>query len=367
MGNSTEQGSGATIEDLPVAKLHLDRHNPRLPEHLIGKPERTILKYLFDTANLTELAQSIVDNGYFDHEPLLVQRRRDHDYDVLEGNRRLATLIILLKLPIGQDLDLDVDVPRVRSRALTAVPCREVRDRDDVSSFVGFRHIGGLKKWPAESKARYVFAQIEGLAKAGDKDPFKTLGRRVGSNARAMRASYAAIALLRHARDEASFEYRTLIDERRFGVWLRAYDSPKIRTYIRFGDPTTYAEVKMAVIKTKTARLVEVLSDFISDGDRPPIMDDSRDMTLYASILNDHEARSVLRRTKDLQTASLLVVDESLAMRCDRLSNQIDALQDAMLRTRIDATLRDPAENLFKRARALRDVVNGALTGDDND
>lgn len=354
----SDQPTRAIEASVPVEKLHLDCENPRLPEHLLGATERKVLEYLHEEGNLIELAQSLVDNGFFSHEPLIVYRREDSDFDVFEGNRRLATLLILLKLPIAAKMDLDVEPTRSQLDRLRMVPVREVANRAEVSPFVGFRHIGGMKKWAAEAKARYVFAEVEVLARSRDPDPFKALGRRVGSNARAMRASYASIALLRRARDEGDFDYRALIDERRFGVWLRAYDAARIRGFIGFGDPTTYQEVKRAIRGVNVPRLVEVLGDFVAQDGLPPIMDDSRDMTLYANILSDPKAHKTLRRTRSLEVAAVLVIDESLVAKLGKLTRQIEALQDRALQTRMGEDVRTAADGLHDAARALRAIVH---------
>jgi hypothetical protein len=47
------------------------------------------------------LAQSLLDNGYFGHEPLIVLEASSR-YTVLAGNRRLATIQILM----GYKIDL---------------------------------------------------------------------------------------------------------------------------------------------------------------------------------------------------------------------------------------------------------------------
>ena len=183
-----EQGDPAPAT-AGIDKLHLDLNNPRLPESVLGKSEREILEYLHREGTLLELAESFLDNKYFPDEPLIGVRRQDGEIDVIEGNRRLATLLILLNRPIAKGLRLDVAPTQAQLKELDAVPVRVVANRDAVRPFVGFRHIGGLKKWPAESKARYVFQEVESLAKQGDSEPFKTLGRRVGSRAGPMRAS----------------------------------------------------------------------------------------------------------------------------------------------------------------------------------
>ena len=48
---------------------------------------------------------SFADNGFFTHEPLIVSRPDESGiHTVLEGNRRFATLNVLLGLEIGADV-----------------------------------------------------------------------------------------------------------------------------------------------------------------------------------------------------------------------------------------------------------------------
>src|ERR1700689_1454354 len=105
--------------DIPIQRLHLDPENPRLPEEAQGKSEEELLKHLLDHFDLEEIADPMGKNGYFDEEPLGVipqkiptrslpgpgQREsadflrfindRSCHFTVVEGNRRLATAMIL--------------------------------------------------------------------------------------------------------------------------------------------------------------------------------------------------------------------------------------------------------------------------------
>jgi hypothetical protein len=257
---------------------------------------------------------------------------------------------------------LDVDVSASRRDELATVPCRVLATRDEVEPYVGYRHIGGMKKWPAEAKARYVVDQIEKLARRKDEEPFKTLGRRVGSNARPMRHSYVALRLLRHARDEGKFDLQVLLDERRFGVWLRAYDSPGIRRFIGFegsdGEPTSYAEVRAAFRRVALPRLIEVLNDFIPYNGAPPVMDDSRDMSVYAAVLENSRARDVMRKRRSLDEARVLVTDESLAVKIQRMARNAENLLIDVHNTVPNEELREVCDQLWSAAKALRSAAN---------
>ncbi|MXY54385.1 MAG: hypothetical protein F4Y86_17905, partial [Gammaproteobacteria bacterium] len=168
------------IQGIEVARLLLDDQNPRLPERLHGEPQSEILAFLFRQAALEELAQSYLDNGFFQHEPLIVVPQGGGRFVVVEGNRRLAALKILLN---AEEADLlrfiGMEPTSAQRLSLVEVPCFVVGDRALVHPFVGFRHIGGIKTWPPEAKARYVLEEIRRIA-GESPDPFRELGRRVG-------------------------------------------------------------------------------------------------------------------------------------------------------------------------------------------
>src|SRR5207245_10517009 len=106
----------------------------------------------------------------------------DH-YIAIEGNRRVATLKILHAAPEAEDIRFsDIDLTKVDLKRLTQVPSYIVEARDEVHRFLGFRHIGGIKTWSAEAKARYLAAEIDRAAADGALNPFAAVGRTVGSN-----------------------------------------------------------------------------------------------------------------------------------------------------------------------------------------
>ena len=88
--------------------LDFDPENPRLIEDAIKNPtESQIILALADTADLSEIVQSIAANGYIDIEPLIAQRIKDR-WRVLEGNRRLAAIRILQKPEIARGTGIAV-------------------------------------------------------------------------------------------------------------------------------------------------------------------------------------------------------------------------------------------------------------------
>src|SRR5437588_9713872 len=84
-------------EMIEVDKLYLDPINPRLmdADFSIGDQDR-ILSRLWTEFNVAEIVDSIVaSNGFWKHEPLVAVEERSK-LIVIEGNRRLAAVRLLL-------------------------------------------------------------------------------------------------------------------------------------------------------------------------------------------------------------------------------------------------------------------------------
>ena len=317
------------ISPKKVTDLELDPLNPRLPESFQGKPQSELLKHLFEHDVLEEIAQSYVDNGFFPHEPLIVlpERPGASRSIVLEGNRRLAALMILLELPEAEGHSFSgVEFTADQAKALREVPCFAITARNEVHAFLGFRHIGGIKTWEPEAKARYLLLEIDRAANKGSKDPFRDIGRRVGSNGLGVRNPYIAIRILQFAREEFGLD-ATYVQQERFGVWLRAMNSPDIRGFIGLGDPRTYAEVGEAVTRLKHTKLKEVLGDFEPKRGRlKALLADSRDVTAYGRVIANDAARDLLRRVGDLSVATQVLARTDLADRIGRIVSSCKVL-----------------------------------------
>jgi hypothetical protein len=354
-----EAPNGRMAVPLPVDQLHLDDENPRLPEPLIHSPEPRLLKFLYDTGALEELALSLADNGFFQHEPLIVARdEKRGGYVVLEGNRRLATLMILLGSSHAEGVTFDnIVISDARRRELANAPCFEVPGREQVFHFLGFRHIGGLKTWSPEAKARYLAKEIDALAATGQvPNPFEAVARQVGTDTPGVRNSYVGLSILRAAKSAHGIDVSRITSEteHRFGVWLRCIQSPALREYIGFGNAATYEEVKNRLGKLEPVRLSEVISDLLPRADgRAAVLDDSRDVTVYGRALTDNRAHSVLRKTGDLELARQVVDELDLPSRIRKIARKCDILREEVETVKMTQDLRDAIGELAIKVRTL--------------
>lgn len=355
--------------DLTIEELRLDPDNPRVPE-TIGRSQRDLLSYSYENGALAELAESFLDNGYFAPERLIVRQDAD-GYVVIEGNRRLATLMILHQMPAAEGMRLTDDpVTDEQLTRLRAIPCLVLDAHERVEPYLAYRHIGGLKTWSPEAKARFIKRLVGEVVAEGVTDVFRVVGRRVGSNALGVRTPFLALAVLESGRSDHSVDTR-YVQYSRFGVWVRCMNSTDIRSFIGLGDPRTYDEVVSAVQAVDGSALVELIGDLTPSPGRKAVLQDSRDVTDYGRVLVDERAHSALRKYDNLDVARQIVNQEALPERVGRISADLDLIMEEVYRLERSAhsdvlghELRRESERLFGVARSLRSAVRDIFEDD---
>ena len=144
------------IEDIEPGKLSLDRQNPRfgLAE---ATDEAEALRILLETADLKELWNSISERGFEKFEPL-VATEENGNLVVLEGNRRLAAVKLLLDPDLLTKDSPRRKVPEISQEKLDTckkLPVVVVKDREAAAGYIGFKHVNGPARWSSLAKARF--------------------------------------------------------------------------------------------------------------------------------------------------------------------------------------------------------------------
>ena len=125
----------APIKMVDVADLRLDVLNPRRTDRDVKKTQRNLLIELHGRFDLDDLIASLSAYGYFSEEPLIAipvpgESIDAPPYTVVEGNRRLAALKVLL-FKEDRDAVKIRQLPQVTERAsrrLDPVPVNSLRD-----------------------------------------------------------------------------------------------------------------------------------------------------------------------------------------------------------------------------------------------
>ena len=144
------------ISPMEVSDLAFDLRNPRLSEFDLPEDatETDVIQTLWEKMDVKEVMMSIAASGFFPHEPLIVSRE-DKKNVVIEGNRRLAAVKVLLnpsliegkgELPsITEEAKIDLQgLPTIRGT------------REDAWRYLGFKHVNGPAKWSSYAKSRYI-------------------------------------------------------------------------------------------------------------------------------------------------------------------------------------------------------------------
>lgn len=153
------QTAAPEFTKVPTEDVLFDNRNPRLGGSSVPKSQPGLQAVLMGDPHLAGLLiDSFVENGFIEYEPLVV-RQTGARYVVIEGNRRLAAVKHIIANP-----DL---YPRRVIDGLKKVPVLIFKQRADEShlnemrTYLGVRHLLGLREWPAESKAVFLDENIK--------------------------------------------------------------------------------------------------------------------------------------------------------------------------------------------------------------
>ena len=279
--------------NIPVELLNLDQDNPRLARDGKGSTQLDLLNILYSDFDIDEIAYSMAENGYFDEEPIVVvplklpkglklptdiegQQKtlqelvdsKSITFTVVEGNRRTAALKILTDQSSRRQVGVDEDFPRASAKALQdlkVVPAIFYTNRQDVTAYLGVRHISGSKKWDFYPRVFYVSKRIEetfSKMKNYEKT-FEEVQKQIG-----LRRSDTVVKHFLYYRisniieSDLKFDIDPII--KNFSLIEVALRSPGIRQFIGLGDNSNYQKhidfAKRVIPATKNDELESVLT-----------------------------------------------------------------------------------------------------------
>jgi hypothetical protein len=191
------------IVDVPTDELLLDPRNPRLVDFgLSAKPsQEEIVRVLWEKMAIDEVALSIAANGFYRHEPLYAARENGKLY-IVEGNRRLAAVKLLRDTKL-RDLVRATSLPAVSSAVLKGLETLPVIicKRDEIWSYLGFKHINGPQAWESYPKATYI-----GWVHNEVGVPLDEIARKIGDKHSTVSRLYDALMVLEQGEDEGVFD-----------------------------------------------------------------------------------------------------------------------------------------------------------------
>ena len=304
------------IRRMKVSDLAFDPKNPRLSEFdLTAKStDAEVIKILWDAMDVRELVLSIVASGFFSHEPIIVSQE-DGKNVVIEGNRRLAAVKVILEPELAQSLNADVpNITEDARLALQEVPT--VRDtRENAWRYLGFKHVNGPAKWSSYAKSRYIADVHRNFGV-----PLENIARQIGDTHKTVQRLFRGLMVIEQAERMRVF--------RREDRWNRHFSSSHLYTGLDYTGISSFIglhseseEDQEPVSPDKKEELRELflwLYGSKSDDTRPVIQSQNPDLRHLDAVVANRESVAALRAGIELTHAfemsrpSLNVFEESL-------------------------------------------------------
>lgn len=291
------------FERIPVDDLHLDTRNPRLVEYGISPKEtrEKIVEILWDKMAVDEVAMSIAASGFWEYEPLFVAIENGKNV-VIEGNRRLAAVIILRSKALQAKLGIK-DLPSItdeQSKALDNLPVIRVAKRQDAWRYLGFKHVNGPAKWRSYAKAQYI-----AFVRDTTGESLANIAAQIGDRHRTVQKLYRALKVIEQAEKvgvyQRRFAYRRQLAFSHLTTALE-YDG-----YAGFlGLAKESDETAAPVAKNRLKELGEICRWLWGDNrdeTKPIIESQNPNLRELEQVLRNREALATLRAENDLALA----------------------------------------------------------------
>lgn len=327
--------------DISIKIINLDPENPRIIPYTNGKKglsELDLIHVLYEHFDTQAIAMSLAANGYFDEEPIIVVpnnlpeefrfsdysdvdklavaldniiKKRKITFTVVEGNRRVSTIKLLTDRNLREKIGVEKNYPSITDEEtiedISLIPCIIYENREQVSSYLGVRHIAGLLKWEAFAKAAYINETIEKETKSGktDKEAVIHVQNVVGDRSDTIKKQFITYKLYLEAKDDLeNFDVKPLIDN--FSLLTVLYNSAGIREYMNVESHAKVDLSKRVVPINSLPDFKNVLTWIFGNTttNEKPVLTDSRKITNQLNfVVANEEARNYLLEHKDLDGA----------------------------------------------------------------
>lgn len=314
------------VSTVPVATLRLDAENPRFGENCEQSLSQTeILDHIVRTFGVDDVLSSLAVNGYFAAEPLLCRRdSQTSSLIVSEGNRRLAACLILA----GDERAANQKSRAARfqeihrrhgSPTIDPIPIIQLdadRDRKEMLSYLGVRHIASSQQWDSFAKAVWIAQVVDET----DLD-IGAIAEMIGDRHKTVARLLQGYNFMRQLTDTGRFRPEDSVRSGRgsntsypFSWVYTILDYPTVRDYLALDKDPTAANPVPDDHLDDARLLADALFGNRSKG-RSSALTDSRQLGALASAVSSPEKVELLRNGKTLDDIAVLTMplDERLA------------------------------------------------------
>ena len=344
---------------ISVQDLQFDPENPRLPRSIDRSDETEVIRWMLQDATLTDLMMSIAEQGYFDGEPVLVVKAASGKYIVVEGNRRLAAVKLLLdpsSAPVRARAVADIvaNAPH-RPEAIPAIVCES---RDAVLSYLGYRHITGVKQWEPLEKARYLLQLFERVAITDTKERLQKVAKQIGSRTDYVSRLLSGLLVYEFAEDKGFWKLPISEDTIDFSVLTTALNYADIARFVGLNERGSLNMDSLHEGQVRDLFLWLFVRDQASGATK---LGESRQLSRLARVVIHPDALARFRSGVALNEAVQLTVDrqEAFANSLTNANQWIKICRDLEPSIEPNEGLVTACETLNQTARSLFHALKG--------
>lgn len=288
--------------DIKYAKLDelaLDPENPRLGRnvHQKGLVQPDILKEM-SKQTLDEIAISFLESGFWPHEAILCVRgiiEGENKLVVVEGNRRLGALMMLNNAFKGNAFSQRwkniIDERPHPNELFNKIPFIELKKREEVDAFLGFRHVTGIKEWAPAEKAQFITYLINNRGMS-----YVDVMRKIGSKTEAVRRNYIAYSMLLQMEETEDIAVDRVEDK--FSVLFLSLREAGVRSFLNVNIDAEPGEAKTPIESDHLEALVEYAKWLFGDDTVEPFVTDSRQVGRFGVVLASADALNYVRSVR---------------------------------------------------------------------
>ena len=285
-----------------VKELFFDPQNPRLIGDF-GDDQDKMFRYLITDIGVDDLLQSLAASGLFNADTIIVRDKPGGGYYVIEGNRRLAAIRLLLgeRPDDGQPVPT---VPQITPAILETFKDIKVQSgwpADVLQAYLGYKHVTASREWSPEAKAKFVFEHAGGDFSA---ENLRKFAKSLGTKFPTLKRWLVAYLTLKQAEKKEIFDPQTAPAKGYFGTFYTLLGGQQAQKFLGLqDDPLTETPLPEDHLK----QAAEFIKWTIGTKENPAPVN-SRQQKQFEQVLASPKALQHFRVKGDLE-ASLLYTE----------------------------------------------------------
>ena len=152
---------------LSPLSIDLDPQNPRLPGIPEDANQGQIREEMFRVAKVREMVKSIAKGGFFPDQPIVVIRRNNKRFIVIEGNRRVCACQVLVKPSLAPDNQTRWLTKWVNTAQTNLTSAKKIRvviapNRDEATRLIVSKHlnVAPVNRWSRYAQGKFAINEF---------------------------------------------------------------------------------------------------------------------------------------------------------------------------------------------------------------